>query len=131
MILTGILNVENGGLEYAVVGIESMLLLMIFDDIKAIAGSIFQRPTDQPIKSILAAELLNNLSSSMDKLTDHSYLEEYKRRSFLIGKDIYVLKGKIMKLLQWILTIGQGLWWNIQINQEALSSGEVSVRQIP
>ncbi len=129
------LNVENGGLEYAVVGIGINVTTNDFpDDIKAIAGSIFsKKPTDQPIKSILAAELLNNLSSSMDKLTDHSYLEEYKRRSFLIGKDIYVLKGKNA-----YEAIAVDIDHRARLveeypdkSREALSSGEVSVRQTP
>lgn len=129
------LNVENGGLEYAVVGIGINVTTNDFpDDIKAIASSIFsKKPTDQPIKSILAAELLNNLSSSMDKLTDHSYLEEYKRRSFLIGKDIYVLKGK--NAYEAIaVDIDHRARLVVEYpdkSREALSSGEVSVRQIP
>lgn len=126
------LNIENGGLEYAVVGIGINVSTKDFPhDLKEIAGSIFsKKPDDQPITSILAAKVLNNLSESMDRLTDSSYLEEYKERSFLIGKEIYVLKGKeslpakaidIDDRARLVVEYGDG-------SKEALSSGEVSVR---
>ena len=89
------LNVENGGLEYAVVGIGINVTTKDFpDDIRDTAGAIFSNiPENKPVKSILAAEVLNNLSASMDDLTNRSYLLEYKNRSFLIDKEILVLKG--------------------------------------
>ncbi|NLL00970.1 MAG: biotin--[acetyl-CoA-carboxylase] ligase [Clostridiales bacterium] len=126
------LNVENGGLEYAVVGIGINVTTKNFPkDIEEIAGSIFsEKPDNQPITSILAAELLNNLSYAMDNLTDHSYLSEYKKRSFLIGKDIYVLKGKDT-LSARAIDIDYRARLVVEYPDksiEALSSGEVSVR---
>lgn len=129
------LNVENGGLEYAVVGIGINVCTRDFpDEIKDIAGSIFtEKPNNKPITSLLAAEVLNNLSDSMDKLTDHSYLDEYKKRSFLIGKEIYVIKGHdtleakaidIDDKARLLVEYPDG-------KKEALSSGEVSVRTKP
>lgn len=126
------LNVENGGLEYAVVGIGINVTTKDFpDDIKTIAGSIFSnKPKDQPITSLLAAEVLNNLAASMDSLTDRNYLVEYKKRSFLIGKDIYVLRGKdahpaiavdIDDRARLVVEYPNN-------SREALSSGEVSIR---
>lgn len=89
------LNVENGGLEYAVVGIGVNVNTGNFpDDIKEVAGSIFsEKPGNQPTLSILAANILNNMADFMDNITEKSYLEEYKKRSFLLGKDILVLKS--------------------------------------
>jgi BirA family biotin operon repressor/biotin-[acetyl-CoA-carboxylase] ligase len=127
------LNIENGGLEYAVVGIGINVTTKDFpDDIQDIAGSIFsEKPEDKPIMSILAAEILNNLSVSMDNLTDHSYLLEYQERSFLLGKDILVLKGNdtfparaidIDDRARLLVEYPDG-------SKEALSSGEVSVKE--
>lgn len=126
------LNVENGGLEYAVVGIGINVTTKEFPaDLSNIAGSIFSdKPKDRPITSILAAEILNNLSDSMDNLTDHTYLEEYKKRSFLIGKDIYVLKGKDT-LPALAIDIDERARLVVEYSdntREALSTGEVSVR---
>lgn len=128
------LNIENGGLEYAVVGIGINVTTTEFpDDLQTIAGSIFSnKPKDQPITSILAAEVLNNLSAAMDKLTDCSYLTEYKKRSFLIGHEIYVLKSKDI-LPAKAVDIDERARLVVEYpdsSREALSSGEVSVRAV-
>ena len=90
------LNFESGGLEYAVVGIGINIDTSDFpEDIKGVAGSILgDKPGDAPITSMLVAEVLNNIAQSMDSLTDRKYLEEYRKRSFLLGKDIMVIKSK-------------------------------------
>lgn len=126
------LNIENGGLEYAVVGIGINVNTKKFpNELKPIAGSIFsKKPKDQPITSILAAEVLNNLSASMDNMTNRSYLFEYKKRSFLIGQDIYVLKGKDI-LPSKAVDIDDRARLVVEYpdsTRESLSSGEVSVR---
>lgn len=90
------LNCESGGLEYAVVGIGINIETKDFpEEIKQIAGSIFKdKPGALPVTSMLVAEVLNNIAESMNSLTDRRYLEEYRKRSFLLGKDILVIKGK-------------------------------------
>ena len=126
------LNVENGGLEYAVVGIGINVSTRDFpDDIKEVAGSIFSdKPKDQPVTSMLAAYVLNNLAETMDNLTDKSYLEDYKKRSFLLGKNINVLKGdKVLKARA--LDIDDRARLIVEYpdsTKEALTSGEVSIR---
>lgn len=127
------LNFENGGLEFAIVGIGINVSTKDFpDEIKDIAGSIFtDKPGNKPITSILAAEVLNNLSASMDKLTDHEYLAEYKRRSFLIGNDLTVHKGNEIRPAK-ALDIDDRARLIVEYpdgTREALSSGEVSVRK--
>ncbi len=126
------LNIENGGLEYAIVGIGINVNTKDFpSDIKDIAGSIFlDKPKNQPITSILAAEVLNNLADSMDKLTSKDYLEEYKKRSFLIGRDIYVLKEKKVFPAKAIGIDNRArlLVEYPNSTKEALTSGEVSIR---
>lgn len=126
------LNIENGGLEYAVVGIGINVTTRDFpDDLKSIAGSIFlEKPENKPITSLLAAEVLNNLAKTMENPADINYLLEYKKRSFLIGKEIDVIRGKntykamavdIDDRARLIVKYPDG-------SREALSSGEVSVR---
>jgi BirA family biotin operon repressor/biotin-[acetyl-CoA-carboxylase] ligase len=66
----------------------------------------------------------------MDNLTDHSYLLEYKKRSYLIGKDLFVLKGNETKPAQ-AIDIDDSARLIVEYldgTREALSSGEVSVR---
>ncbi|MHB8129150.1 MAG: biotin--[acetyl-CoA-carboxylase] ligase [Mobilitalea sp.] len=126
------LNFESGGLEYAVVGIGINIETNDFPtEIKQIAGSLFSnKPGEEPITSMLVAEVLNNLGNCINSLTDKRYLAEYRNRSFLIGKDILVLKGKettpamavdIDEKARLVVEYENG-------TREALVSGEVSIR---
>lgn len=127
------LNFESGGLEYAVVGIGINIETKDFPrDIRQIAGSIFsEKPGDSPVTSMLVAEVLNNLSEYMASLTDRHYLDEYRSRSYLHGKDILVLKGE-KKLPAKALSIDDKARLVVEYEdhtREALNSGEVSVRR--
>lgn len=126
------LNFESGGLEYAVVGIGINIQTNDFpEDIKHVAGSLYQdKPQDAPITSMLLAEVLNNLADCMNSLTDKKYLQEYRDRSFLIGKDILVIKGSTSTLAKAIdLDDKARLVVEYEDHRiETLNSGEVSVR---
>lgn len=128
------INFESGGLEYAVVGIGVNISTTSFpDNIKAVAGSVFsKKPGDQPVSSILTAEILNNIAESMNSLTDRKYLEEYRERSFLIGRDILVVKGTDEKPAKAVEIDDQARLVVRYEDQtlETLSSGEVSIRPI-
>ncbi|MGF7144249.1 BirA family biotin operon repressor/biotin-[acetyl-CoA-carboxylase] ligase [Anaerotaenia torta] len=126
------LNFENGGLEYAVVGIGINIEANQFpEEIKNIAGSLFaEKPSDAPVTSILVAEVLNHLAIYKKELSEKRYMEEYRKRSFLLGKNILVLKGKdtypakaldIDEKARLVVAYEDG-------TTEALNSGEVSVR---
>lgn len=128
------LNFESGGLEYAVVGIGINIGTKDFpEEIKQIAGSIFEdKPDNSPVTSILVAEVLNNLAECMNSLTDKKYIEEYRQRSFLIGKPILVLKGKEVTPAK-AINIDERARLVVEYEDhttEALISGEVSVRQV-
>ncbi|MDF2943846.1 MAG: hypothetical protein K0S01_2704 [Herbinix sp.] len=128
------LNFENGRLEYAVVGIGINIETKDFpDNIQQIAGSLFSdKPSDTPITSMLVAEILNNISSCMNSLTDKKYLEDYRKRSFLIGKEILVLKGSISRSAR-AIDIDEKARLVVEYEDkstEALVSGEVSIRPI-
>ncbi len=128
------INFELGSLEYAVVGIGINIETRDFpEEIHKVAGSLFvNKPENAPVTSLLVAEVLNNLAKCMNSLTDKCYLEEYRKRSFLIGRDILVMKGKqtipakaidIDEKARLVVEYENG-------DREALNSGEVSVRQI-
>lgn len=127
------LNFESGGLEYAVVGIGLNINTDHFpEDIRHTAGSIFQnKPAGNPITSYLTAEILNNLADAMNSITDRQYLEEYRKRSFLLGKNILVLKGKNSYPAK-AIDIDDKARLVVEYEdhtREALLSGEVSVRE--
>jgi BirA family biotin operon repressor/biotin-[acetyl-CoA-carboxylase] ligase len=128
------LNFESGRLEYAVVGIGINIETKDFPtEIQQIAGSVFtDRPNDTPVTSMLVAEVLNNMANCMNSLTDKRYLEEYRKRSFLIGKDILVLKGQQTTPAK-AITIDEKARLVVEYEDktiEALVSGEVSIRPI-
>lgn len=128
------LNFENGGLEYAVVGIGLNIATEIFpDDLKNVAGSIYkEKPGDRPVTSILLAEVLNNIGEMINSLTNNKYLEEYKSRSFLIGKEILVLRNK-EAIPAKAIDIDDKARLVVEYqdkSREALTSGEVSIRPI-
>jgi len=126
------LNVENGGLDYAVVGIGINVCTKDFpNDLKDLAGSIFdKKPQKGPVTSLLAAYVLNNLADIIENIADRTYLEEYKKRSFLLGKEINVIKGDSI-LSAKAVDIDDRARLIVEypdLTTEALSSGEVSVR---
>ncbi|MDF2512620.1 MAG: hypothetical protein K0S04_2486 [Herbinix sp.] len=128
------LNFESGGLEYAVVGIGINIETQTFpEEIKKVAGSLFQdKPSNYPVTSMLVAEVLNNLAESMTSLTDKKYLEEYRKRSFFLGKEILVLKGTDSTPAR-ALDIDEKARLVVEYADhsiEALVSGEVSTRVI-
>jgi BirA family biotin operon repressor/biotin-[acetyl-CoA-carboxylase] ligase len=128
------LNFENGGVEYAVVGIGLNIATQDFPKgLETVAGSIWKdKPREDPISSILLAEILNNIADIKDSLTDAKYLEEYQRRSFLIGKNILVLKGG-QTIPAKAVSIDKDARLVVEYEdhtEEALSSGEVSIRPI-
>ncbi|NLZ82855.1 MAG: biotin--[acetyl-CoA-carboxylase] ligase [Clostridiales bacterium] len=128
------LNFESGGLEYAVVGIGLNVATEAFpEDLMNVAGSIYnEKPSDRPVTSILLAEILNNMGEMMDSLTDNKYLKEYKSRSFLIGKEILVLRNN-EAIPAKALDIDDKARLVVEYHdktKEPLTSGEVSIRPI-
>jgi BirA family transcriptional regulator, biotin operon repressor / biotin---[acetyl-CoA-carboxylase] ligase len=126
------LNFESGSLEYAIVGIGINTWTKDFpEELRPVAGALLnEKPSDSPITSLLVAEILNQLAQCMNTLTDRKYLEEYRRRSFLIGKDILVLKGKDTQNAK-AIDIDDKARLVVEYEDgsvEALNSGEVSVR---
>jgi BirA family biotin operon repressor/biotin-[acetyl-CoA-carboxylase] ligase len=94
-------NVEQGGLDYAIVGIGVNVQNTAFPtDIADIATSI-KLETDANIsRSLLTAEILNCLEERFDTIKDKEFIEEYRSRSNLIGKRIEVTHGnEVTKML--------------------------------
>jgi BirA family biotin operon repressor/biotin-[acetyl-CoA-carboxylase] ligase len=126
------LNFEGGGLEYAVVGIGININTNDFpEDMKEVAGSVLsEQSSNALISSRLIAEVLNNIAKSMNSLTSKKYVDEYRKRSFLLGKDIFVLKGK-ETLPAKAIDIDDKARLIVEYEnhlKETLSSGEVSIR---
>ncbi|MCI5905762.1 MAG: biotin--[acetyl-CoA-carboxylase] ligase [Oscillospiraceae bacterium] len=87
-------DVEQGGLEYAIVGMGINVQNVNFPkNLANIATSIKLETGENTSRSLLAAEVLNCLEERLANITDKSFLEEYRNRSNVIGKRIEVTQG--------------------------------------
>lgn len=87
-------NVEQGGLEYAIVGMGINVQNVTFPkNVADIATSIKLETGENISRSLLAAEVLNCLEEKLENITEKSFIEEYRRRSNLMGKRITVTQG--------------------------------------
>ncbi len=127
------INAEKQSLEYAVVGIGVNVGEMEFpEELKEIATSVSNECGFAVSKEMLEDEILKELERWYPTLFDGSFLEENKKRSILLGKEIRVLDE----------TVPEGFYtaWAVDINElgnlvierngttQILNSGEVSIR---
>lgn len=130
------MNLETGGLEYAVLGIGVNVnppTLGFPEEIREVASSLFDRGSGEgDIRSRLAAEILKNFWEYYQKLGEKTFLKEYRERSMIVGHDILVLQGgSSNKALA--LAIDDSCHLIVEYedgSQETLSSGEISIRRI-
>ena len=134
-------NVENSMLEYAVTGIGFNIREPeggFPDDIQNIAGPIFLKcgdhgdtGTDSEVRCRIAAGIINHFWYYYQHLTERTFMPEYKRRSFLLGKKIQTRSEP--PLVGTAVAIDDNGYLILQTEngeQVALSSGEVSVRMV-
>lgn len=89
----GAVNFETGYFDYAIVGIGINVRSVkdIFnDELSAIATSIEDETGLQISRSILIAEVFNNIYLQMQHINDKSFIREYRKRSLIIGKQVIV-----------------------------------------
>ena len=126
------ISVESGGLDWAVMGIGFNVYEPVGgfpDEIADVAGAI-SRVKYKDLRSRIAAEFMKNFYDLCQSISDDGMAAEYKKRSFMIGRDILVLRGdKQMEAVavdiddecRLIVRYADG-------REEALSSGEVSTK---
>lgn len=126
------LDFESGCLEYAVVGIGVNISKPdndFPDDLKNIAGGFLDHIKGN-VRCKLIAEIINEFSDQMENLSSRYYLDEYKRRSFLLGQNITVIKPNGNRKAKAIDIDNQArlIVEYADKSIEHLSSGEVSVK---
>ena len=88
------IDVEQGGLEYAVIGIGVNVSNTFFPkNIENIATSIMEQCGENISRSRLIAEILNSLEEKLDQIIGGGFIDEYRKRSILIGKRIVITKS--------------------------------------
>lgn len=127
------LDLETGGLQYAIVGIGVNLFPPAggFPPELAQAGAVFDsKPQGLESRSQLAGSILNHFFSFYPKLADRPFFEDYRKRSLVLGKPITILEGGRTRPAV-ALELEED--FSLRVREEdgrmtRLSSGEVSVR---
>ncbi|MCR4591468.1 MAG: biotin--[acetyl-CoA-carboxylase] ligase [Lachnospiraceae bacterium] len=127
------LDMESGNIEWAVMGIGFNIYEPeggFPDELKDIAGAVSGR-RENDLRSRIAAGFLKRFTALCLDLNNAVFQEEYRKRCFLIGQNINVLSGNSVKPAQ-ALDIDSECHLIVRYEdgtEEALSSGEVSVRK--
>ncbi len=128
----GCINPKNQNFEYIIlgIGINAFTPENGFDDeIKDIAGSVFEN-FDLSLKAKLTALVLNNFFKFYKNLLQKNFLADYKKRNFVIGKNVNVIKNNISKNAS-VISMDDDFRLLVEYadkTQEYLSSGEISIK---
>ena len=127
----GIINPQNGQLEFAVLGIGVNIVEPQggFDGLENIAGAIYKSGEQKDVFCELSAEIVNIFMQYYKALDSKEYMAEYKRRSMLIGKTVSYIKDETLYTAR-VLDIDNNARLILEANGEktVLQAGEVSVR---
>lgn len=126
-------SLENGGLEYAVLGIGVNAYVPengFPEDIKDIAGAVFSERRDD-MRNKLAAEILSRFMKYYSELADNTYIESYRKRLMWKGEKISVISGNTSTPATLLDTDNDCRLLVEYENGEkaAVSSGEISIRR--
>lgn len=125
-------GIENGFLEYAVLGIGINVFLPTGgfpNEIKDIAGAVFYENRNDG-KNRLAAEVLNRFMTYYLNPQDTTYVDSYRSRNFVIGKEIQVLCPDCTKKAV-ALDIDEDCRLIVEYEdgkKESLYSGEINIK---
>ena len=89
----GSFNLESGLLDYAVLGVGINIYQPkdgFPDELSSIAGSVFQKKQND-VKNRLAATFLNRFYNYYSAADQTDYVEQYRNRSFVIGKQVALM----------------------------------------
>ncbi len=128
----GVTDFESGMIESVVVGygVNFRDDENLPDELRPIVGSVFGTASPTVSRNALAAAMLSELLPLTETLSSRSFLEEYRRRSMLLGRDIvFARAGQRYSAVAEGIDEGGGLIVRLPDGtQETLRSGEVSVR---
>lgn len=118
---------ETGTLQSLVIGIGVNLSTEFPEELAKVGGSLEVAGLR---RNALAAEIVNQLLPLAADLSDHSYLEDYRRYSLVLGKQInYFVRGEAHPATALAIDEDGGLLVRLENGEEmTLSSGEISIR---
>ena len=99
------------------------------EDIKNIAGSVFDTP-EASLRDRLCAEIINTFWNIYENLSEKIFLDSYRKRSFVLGKKVTVIKNNISAPAK-ALEIDDNCQLLVEYKdgtRELLNSGEISIK---
>jgi BirA family biotin operon repressor/biotin-[acetyl-CoA-carboxylase] ligase len=127
------IDFEGQGLEYVIVGIGVNLTEPkggFQGDLAGVAGAVFgDKPVTPDAKSALAAGILRRFWAFYRTFGQRLFLEEYRRRSIVLGKEIMILGNPPQEAVA--LDIDNECRLRVRLpdgSERLLFSGEVSIR---
>lgn len=127
------LDLESGGVQYAIVGIGVNLFPPPggFPPELPEAGAVFPaRPQGLEARSQLAGSILNHFFTFYPRLAQAPFFEDYRKRSLVLGKEVTVLEGGKTRTA---LALDLEPDFSLRVREadgtlRSLSSGEVRVK---
>lgn len=130
ILTTGAVSGDTGKLRYAVTGIGINVLPPkggFPADLQDTAAAVAQEGDE--LFALIAAGVLNRFAEYYDRLDERTFFNEYKRRMFILGKNITVIKNGVGKAAV-ALDINERCQLLVRYENgdvEVLDSGEISV----
>ena len=124
-------DADSGRIKYAVLGIGINVYEAEegYGELSSIAGALLNGKIDGEVKSELAAAVVNKFFDVYRNMNDHTVLVEYKRRLFVLGRDVFVLRGNNSEKMC-VLDVDRNFNLVLKRSNEeiiTLSSGEISI----
>ena len=122
---------EHDKLDYAVIGIGINLVEPkggFPAELESVATAVFSEYSEDTRTAVIQA-VLGNLDKYLPQIADKRFLEEYRRRSVLIGRTVNVIKGEESYPAQ-VLEIDDNARLVVKAGDSVytLDSGEISIR---
>ena len=127
-------SMENGGLEYAVLGIGVNAYEPengFPEEIKDVAGAVF-RKRENDMRNRLAAEILNSFTYYYKTLERGGYYESYRKRLMWKGERINVIRGD-KKTPAVMIDVDKDCRLKVRYDdgrEDYISTGEISIRKV-
>ena len=126
---------ESGSVDSIVVGIGINFLTDSSDfpdELQSIAGSLYQIKPSDITRNQLCAEIINQMLLICRDLKTRTYLTQYKERSMVLHKEIWVIKeNENHKAIALDIDSNGGLLVQYESGDtELLNSGEISIRPL-
>ncbi|MBR1562403.1 MAG: biotin--[Ruminococcus sp.] len=127
------IDMESGGLEYAVCGIGINVYTPeggFPEEIKEIAGAVLSEKTKNG-RNKLAACLIKRFFELYENNDPHAYYDDYKKRLIWVGEQIYLIKGD-KKTPAVMLGVDEECRLHVKFedgSESFISSGEITIRK--